>query len=1033
MIICLMLMTCIGAFAERVPQETVYVDVLASEMEAIAPAIAENGRIEVCYRDQPQGSGGAKLTFESPIDGFKKIKISYDHAHMTGAPVKMRYYLNAADTSFEGTYLEAHNIANGIWGRYTQTTTYIPVKKGTNTFRLASVQDSGTWQFYVDKISYSKDTYATKADIPKEFIDVPAPKDILDWMEMELLDNNIDVVISDTTDTEGYKQIRVKNPVKLLYSGLDFGASNITSLTIRHYNYSSIPYIRIWLDDQVLAEGNLKHYSHYDYWTETTFYFDAINGKHNVAIEHVYGTVDLNRMQFGTKKEEQKTQKQTRDVMSDTWVAMDDLGRFSPTAADVKTYSTNKKVGIFYFVWHTFKNRELFDHTAAYNAGGAEAVWDMIPQGPLGYQHYWSEPYFGYYRSEDDWIIRKHARMLVNSGIDFIFLDNSNDLCYPGILQKIFDVWSEIRSEGGTTPQIAFLFGFDEGRTQRQTTNVYHYFIKGGQYDDLLFKWNGKPLILGDSSEIKDKEIKSAFTFRSSWAFNDWTGDGKEKWPWIAEYPQNPGANRQGLAEQVTVACGFHANSSRGRSYTTANGQPTDGKNAFEFELESTPWGLGYTEQWSRAYEVNPPLVMLTGWNEWWAGRWQDDGAGQNVANTYICDPEDEVKRHLYVDNFNTEFSRDLEPENGKLGDNYYQQTVQKIRQYKGVRDIPTASGAKDIDLAASFAQWEGILPVYYDHLNDTTHRNEPANAGSAVYVNETGRNDIDTAKVSLFGDAVSFYVCTKESFVGTDTETFMNLFINSDGDYTTGWYGYDYLVNRSRDGKTLSVEKHQDGWNWQKVADAPYTMSEKELQVKIPLSVLGMRGDVSYFDFKWADNAITDGTVMHFYDKGDSAPDDRFNYRWRKAQDGFSAEESYAISSKTLLAMKENETVAYLGTNTMDVTDNQAINLHGKTMVPLRFAAETLGLSVTWNEKRHTAFIMDESIYYSITLGDTMELKCGGETMAITVAPQLVGNRLYIAAEDFAKAFGFSCATGAGEVLLGEDTENAVSPFKNR
>ena len=141
-VLCFMLAMCVGVFAEAVARETVYADILASEMEAIAPAVAEDGRIKVCYDDQPQGSGGVKITFTSPIDGYKKIKISYDHAHMTGAPVKMCYYVNASDTSLEGTYLEAHNIANGVWGRYTQTTTYIPVQKGTNTFRLASVYHS---------------------------------------------------------------------------------------------------------------------------------------------------------------------------------------------------------------------------------------------------------------------------------------------------------------------------------------------------------------------------------------------------------------------------------------------------------------------------------------------------------------------------------------------------------------------------------------------------------------------------------------------------------------------------------------------------------------------------------------------------------------------------------------------------------------------------------------------------------------------------------------------------------------------------
>ena len=77
----------------------------------------------------------------------------------------------------------------------------------------------------------------------------------------------------------------------------------------------------------------------------------------------------------------------SRDVFSDTWVATDDVGRVMPTGSSTIAV-TDKKVGIFYFMWHNASEQgenPLFDHTKAYLEGGAEAVWDMIPQGKLGF------------------------------------------------------------------------------------------------------------------------------------------------------------------------------------------------------------------------------------------------------------------------------------------------------------------------------------------------------------------------------------------------------------------------------------------------------------------------------------------------------------------------------------------------------------------------------------------------------------------------------------------------------------------------
>ena len=54
---------------------------------------------------------------------------------------------------------------------------------------------------------------------------------------------------------------------------------------------------------------------------------------------------------------------------------------------------------------------------------------------------------------------------------------------------------------------------------------------------------------------------------------------------------------------------------------------------------------------------------------------------------------------NAFPDQFNNEYSRDLEPSRGALGDTYYYQFVNFVRRYKGVRALPMPSQKASIDL----------------------------------------------------------------------------------------------------------------------------------------------------------------------------------------------------------------------------------------------------------------------------------------------------------------------------------------------
>ena len=589
----------------------------------------------------------------------------------------------------------------------------------------------------------------------------------------------------------------------------------------------------------------------------------------------------------------------SRDVFSDTWVATDDAGRVMPTGSETGTV-TDKKVGIFYFMWHNASEQgqnPLYDHTKAYLEGGAAAVWDLIPQGPLGFAHYWAEPYFGYYNSNDEWVIRKHGYMLAEAGVDFIFVDATNGIIYERNLEALLKVWSEMRAEGYQVPQVCFHCGNTDSLASSSLSFLWNNYYSTGKYADMWFQWNGKPLIFYPESLNKtlSEEMQNFFTARQSWAFtnDEWytSRRGRGRWAWADMYPQQPGLSPDGKVEQMIVMSGFWANGSNGtnggRSYTKANGIPAyEGDWDFGFALMNTTSGLGlaFQEHFDYAMEVDPPLIMITGWNEWWAGRWGGSAGnaaqGQTIAGEYKVDEKNPKYQWYYVDAFNTEYSRDIEPMTGGYNDNYYYQMVMNIRKYKGSRVQEAAFEQWAIDIKGDLGQWNIVGPEYRDYQGDTVDRDHYSYVGDFRYVNTSGRNDFVTCKVSSDPDNLYFYAECAADITAPEGTNWMNLFIDADCNNETGWYGYDYLLNRSRADGKVTVEKFKgtDTWEFETVGEAEYDLRGNVLQIKVARSVMNL-GDT--FDFKWADNSVVDGDVMQFLDQGDAAPNDRFNYRY--------------------------------------------------------------------------------------------------------------------------------------------------------
>jgi hypothetical protein len=577
---------------------------------------------------------------------------------------------------------------------------------------------------------------------------------------------------------------------------------------------------------------------------------------------------------WATVREDETMNESGWDNFSDTWVATDGLGRTLPDHEEVGGPRENRWVGIFYFLWlgqHGTTGPHDITKILAEDPGGMQKPESPL-WGPRKAYHHWGEPLFGYYLSDDAWVLRKHAQMLADAGVDTVIFDVTNHFTYRENYMALLRVWEDVRREGGRTPQVAFLTPF--ATPARVVEELFEDLYGARLFEDLWFRWEGKPLILGDPAGV-DVKYHEFFTWRSPEPSYFVPPRQPRMWSWLQVYPQHVFyKDDPQVPEQMAVGVGqnaqgerlsaFSETNTRGRSFSHRSGHPGD--------MSRTNFGINFAEQFERALEIDPPFIFITGWNEWVAMRLS---SFNNVSEPV-----------MFVDVFNEEYTRDIEPVNGFSRDHYYYQMVDYIRRYKGVRKPEPVSGPKTIYIEGGFEQWHDVRPEFRDDIGDTMHRDHPGWGDAGPMSNETGRNDFVLMKVARDRENVYFYVRTRGPITPHTDNHWMWLLINSDSDSMSGWEGYNFILNRRVAGDSRTwLEVSAGGWNWFPVAEVDYRVSENEMHLAIPRAHLWRaapdgEGPIA-FTFKWADNLRGSGDVLDFLVDGDVAPNGRFNYRF--------------------------------------------------------------------------------------------------------------------------------------------------------
>ena len=293
----------------------------------------------------------------------------------------------------------------------------------------------------------------------------------------------------------------------------------------------------------------------------------------------------------------------------------------------------------------------------------------------------WDTPLYGNYFSDDREMIAKHAELLRDAGVDFIFIDWTNNTNYDPVTQRehlsdfrmieeaaelVFEIWSQI--EGA--PKICIFAGpghsgmenVKNGNHQKKVDQIYSSFVE--KYPDMYFQYEGKPLLMcygatpnyyGTRPTWRDDRFTirwvTGYVGQQTDLYNTRTMVTRNNWWSWEERGLQTYSVIDGRVECVTCTASSRSQGSEGdSSYIPAYGREN---------------GLTLKKQFQRANDLGAGMVILVSWNEWTKGE----------------QPSPEV-------------SKDLEP-SVIHGTFYYDLLREQIKKFKGQIDLDESAEAE--------------------------------------------------------------------------------------------------------------------------------------------------------------------------------------------------------------------------------------------------------------------------------------------------------------------------------------------------
>ena len=253
----------------------------------------------------------------------------------------------------------------------------------------------------------------------------------------------------------------------------------------------------------------------------------------------------------------------------------------------------------------------------------------------------WGTPSLGFYQSDDRHVIDRHAAWLADAGVDFVWVDWSNDIKYAfdpekknptfdmieGATTVLFDEFATLREAGRPTPRISVFAGVTgspaaaaDGRLQKKADQIWNQFVANPAYRPLVQTYLGKPLLV--------VYVNTPSPFQTG--VPAWTDD-RFTVRWMTGYVTQQAALRDGEVSRF----GYWSWEDRGaQTYTVHDGRPESmvvvasyrpdtgnpAKGIAGIPAGARDGGRTFLTQWARARAVGPTVVTVVSWNEWHRG-----------------------------------------------------------------------------------------------------------------------------------------------------------------------------------------------------------------------------------------------------------------------------------------------------------------------------------------------------------------------------------------------------------------------------
>ena len=145
-------------------------------------------------------------------------------------------------------------------------------------------------------------------------------------------------------------------------------------------------------------------------------------------------------------------------VNSDSWAATDALGRKVREYKDAGDKKKDKFIAMFYWTWHQGND------DTTYQVKNISEIVRKYPEAMKDYNHpawgdkrpgffFWEQPLLGYYKTTDPWVLRKHAEMLADAGVDVVFFDCTNgSYTWKSSYDALMKVWDQAQKDGVNVP-----------------------------------------------------------------------------------------------------------------------------------------------------------------------------------------------------------------------------------------------------------------------------------------------------------------------------------------------------------------------------------------------------------------------------------------------------------------------------------------------------------------------------------------------------------------------------------------------------